>query len=216
MAYVRQHVPVVLLESMRHLGKKGEIVHIKRGYARHFLVPKGLGVFATWENIDEYADPALMEDPTARAHKDGAELKRQPFDWVSEIRLQFVRWARDDHKMLLREPIGVWELLEELSSDHELDLLPSNLDLPEEAITSVGTHHVPVRIAFRNPESARGRYTIQVEVVSQQSLEDELRKEEMARQVKESMRFELPQRGGFDALEGEEEEDAEYGEIGPR
>jgi ribosomal protein L9 len=207
-------VPVVLLETVRGLGQKGQIVTVKRGYARHFLVPKALALFGTWENIDAYADPTLMEDPTLQARAAG-DRTRLAFDWVDEIRLRLVRWARDDNASVLRDPVTVWDLLEELSANHELDLLPSNLELPEEGtITTVGMHEVPVRIAFRNPEAAAGRYTLSVKVVSQQSLSDELRKEEMARAVKESMRFQLPQRGGaMDSLEdleeGEEEHDAE-------
>jgi len=152
-AFIKQHVPVVMMEHVRGLGKKGQIVHVKRGYARHNLVPKGLAVFGTWENIDAYADPELVEDPTLKGRV-AAERGRLPFDWVDDIRLRFVRWARDDDQLALREPITTWDVLAELSSGHELDLLPSNIELPEGGIQRVGVHELPVRIAFRNPESA--------------------------------------------------------------
>lgn len=208
--FVRQHVPVVLLENVRGLGSRGQIVNVKRGYARHHLVPKGLAVFGTWENIDLHADPSLVEDPALKARV-ASERGRLPFDWVDDVRLRFVRWAREDEAQTLVEPIDVWDVLEALSAHHELDLLPGSLDFPEGGIYQVGIHEVPVRMAFRNPEMAAGRYTIRIDAVSQQSQQDELRREEMAKAVADSIRFQLPQRGGA-ADASDEEEDDEFGD----
>merc|ERR1712194_457427 len=180
--FIKQHVPVVMLRNMKGLGKQGQIVNVKRGYARHQLVPKGMAVFATWENIDQFADPALVEDPALKARVE-SERGRLPFDWVDDIRLQFVRWAREDQNDVLLEPITVWDILRALSADHELDLLPGNLDMPEDGIVGVGYHEVPVRIAFRSPDAAAGRYMLTLQAVAQQSLQDELRREEMAKAV---------------------------------
>eukprot|EP00913_Durusdinium_trenchii_P022294 g20947.t1 len=104
--FVKSHVPVVLLESIRGVGVKGQIVHVKRGYARHVLVPKGLALFGTWENIDEHADPELIADPTIKARV-ATERGQLPFDWVDDVRLRFVRPAREDQAMLLLEPVTV-------------------------------------------------------------------------------------------------------------
>jgi len=206
--FIRAQVPVVLLEPVRGLGPKGKIVNVKRGYARHFLVPKGLAVFGTWENIDEFADPALVDDPLTKA-REVVERGRLPFDWVDEIRMRFVRWARDDQPKVLLEPITQWDVLEELSVSHELDLLPGNLTMPEGGIVDVGMHEIAAKIAFRNPEAAAGKYTMFLEVVSQQSLEEDLRRDEMARNVAESIRFQLPERGGAVDFAGGLEADEE-------
>lgn len=199
--FIRAQVPVVLLQPVRGLGPTGKIVNVKRGYARHFLVPKGLAVFGTWENIDEFADPTLVDDPLTKA-REVVERGRLPFDWVDEIRMRFVRWACDDRPKVLLEPISLWDVLEELSESHELDLLPGNLTMPEGGIVDVGLHEIGAKIAFRNPEAAAAKYTMLLEAVSQQSLEEELRREEMSRNVAESMRFQLPERGGAVDLVG--------------
>jgi len=192
--YVKNHIPVVLLETLRGLGMKGQIVHVKRGYARHQLIPKGRAVLGTWENIDEFADPDLVEDLTLKG-REVAQRGRLPFDWINSIQLTFTRWAREDQPSTLAEPITVWEILEELSAEHELDLLPANLDVPEDGFSDVGEHEISVRVAFRSPEMAAGRYTIRAQLVSQQSLIEEQRREEMARTVAASSRFALPKRG---------------------
>lgn len=213
--YVRGQIPVVLLQTLRGIGRKGQVVSVKRGYARHHLVPKGLALLGTWENIDEHADPALVEDPALKGRV-ASERGRLPFDWVDEIRLRFVRWAREDKLDTLLEPVTVWDMLQELSDSHELDLLPGNLEVPEGGLTLIGTSEVPVRILFRDPESAAGRYTLAVEVVSNQSLFEEQRRQEMSQALTDSRRFSITRKfdgskgqGGFDDGEdGGEEEDS--------
>ena len=42
---------IVLLEDVKALGKKGQIVKVNDGYARNFILPKKLGVEATAKNL---------------------------------------------------------------------------------------------------------------------------------------------------------------------
>ena len=44
---------VILLEDVKSLGKKGEIVKVNDGYARNFILKKELGVEATSNNLNE-------------------------------------------------------------------------------------------------------------------------------------------------------------------
>tara|TARA_B100000035_G_C20734768_1_gene437073 strand:- start:120 stop:578 length:459 start_codon:yes stop_codon:yes gene_type:complete len=44
---------VVLLENLRKLGNIGEIINVKRGYARNFLIPQKKALFASEKNIKE-------------------------------------------------------------------------------------------------------------------------------------------------------------------
>ena len=44
---------VILQEDIKALGKKGEIIEVKEGYARNYLLPKKLAVEATQSNIKE-------------------------------------------------------------------------------------------------------------------------------------------------------------------
>eukprot|EP00811_Abedinium_folium_P003966 NODE_13648_length_1154_cov_5.843233.p1 GENE.NODE_13648_length_1154_cov_5.843233~~NODE_13648_length_1154_cov_5.843233.p1 ORF type:complete len:308 (-),score=80.06 NODE_13648_length_1154_cov_5.843233:230-1078(-) len=206
--FVKGSIPVVLLQTVRGLGQKGAIVSVRRGYARHNLVPKGLAVLGTWENIDEFADSSLIEDPTLKGRVT-AEVGRLAFDWVGEIRLEYVKLAREDQLSTLLEPITVWEVLKDLSDRHELDLLPGSIDLPEGGITEVGVHEVPVRIAFRNPETAAGTHVILLNVVSEQSNAAEVEREEMAEALRGSRTYVLPERvmaAGGNVLSDDEDE----------
>ncbi|CRZ35384.1 LSU ribosomal protein L9P [Herbinix hemicellulosilytica] len=44
---------VILMEDVKNLGKKGDIVKVSDGYARNFLLPKKLGVEATKQNLHQ-------------------------------------------------------------------------------------------------------------------------------------------------------------------
>lgn len=44
---------VILLEDVKSLGKKGELVNINDGYARNFILPKKLGIEATPKNLND-------------------------------------------------------------------------------------------------------------------------------------------------------------------
>tara|TARA_B100001029_G_scaffold177443_1_gene182145 strand:- start:2600 stop:3058 length:459 start_codon:yes stop_codon:yes gene_type:complete len=44
---------VVLLENLRNLGNIGEIISVKRGYARNFLIPQKKALFASEKNIKD-------------------------------------------------------------------------------------------------------------------------------------------------------------------
>tara|TARA_Y100001970_G_C13918814_1_gene692359 strand:+ start:262 stop:720 length:459 start_codon:yes stop_codon:yes gene_type:complete len=44
---------IVLLENLRKLGNIGEIINVKRGYARNFLIPEKKALFASEENIKQ-------------------------------------------------------------------------------------------------------------------------------------------------------------------
>lgn len=44
---------VILLEDVKALGKKGEVVKVSDGYARNFILPKKLGLEATTKNLND-------------------------------------------------------------------------------------------------------------------------------------------------------------------
>ena len=56
---------VILLQDVKSLGKKGEIVKVSDGYARNFVIPKKLGVEATEKNKNELRLQKAHEDKVA-------------------------------------------------------------------------------------------------------------------------------------------------------
>lgn len=60
---------IILKENVEKLGFKNEIVSVKNGYGRNFLIPKGLGILAT-----ESAVKVLSENLKQQAQKDEKEI----------------------------------------------------------------------------------------------------------------------------------------------
>ena len=59
---------VIILDKIAHLGKVGDQVNVKSGYARNFLIPQGKAVMATAANIEHFeARRAELEEKAAQA-----------------------------------------------------------------------------------------------------------------------------------------------------
>lgn len=58
---------VILLQDVKSLGKKDEIVNVSDGYARNFVLPKKLGVEATPKNLNDLKLKKSNEDKVAAA-----------------------------------------------------------------------------------------------------------------------------------------------------
>ena len=57
---------VILLQDVKPLGKKGEIVNVSDGYARNNIIPKKLGVEATPKNLNDLKLQNQHADKVAR------------------------------------------------------------------------------------------------------------------------------------------------------
>ena len=64
---------VILLEDVKSLGKKGEIVKVSDGYARNYVLPKKLGVEATSKNLNELKLKKANEEKVAKQKLEEAQ-----------------------------------------------------------------------------------------------------------------------------------------------
>ena len=64
---------VILIEDVKSLGKKGEIVNVSDGYARNMLFPKKLGVEATAKNINDLKLQKAHEEKVAKENLQAAK-----------------------------------------------------------------------------------------------------------------------------------------------
>lgn len=64
---------VILIEDVKSLGKKGDMVNVSDGYARNMLFPKNLGVEATPKNINDLKLQKAHEDKMAKEQLEAAQ-----------------------------------------------------------------------------------------------------------------------------------------------
>ncbi len=64
---------VILLEDVKSLGKKGELVKVADGYARNYIIKKGLGKEATAQNLNELKLQKKHDEKVAKEKLDAAK-----------------------------------------------------------------------------------------------------------------------------------------------
>lgn len=64
---------VILLEDVKSLGKKGEIVNVNDGYARNYVLPKKLGVEANNQNMNDLKLKKANEEKIAKEQLEAAQ-----------------------------------------------------------------------------------------------------------------------------------------------
>jgi large subunit ribosomal protein L9 len=87
---------IILQEDVEKLGHRGDVVTVKPGYARNFLLPKKLGVEATAGNMK-----ALERIRGSLAKKTATELEaaKKQAELLSQVSLKFIRKAGENDQM---------------------------------------------------------------------------------------------------------------------
>ena len=71
---------VILLEKIERLGALGDVVRVRAGYARNYLIPMGKAKFATEENMAEVQERREELERKAMAALSGAEQRKARLD----------------------------------------------------------------------------------------------------------------------------------------
>ena len=133
------HTNVLLREDIDDLGARGEIVRVKAGYARNYLLPRKLAVQATASNvkqIEQERTALLKREATERA---GAEAQAEQ---LRALRLNFERKVGEHG--LLYGSVTSMDIAEALTErGYEVDRRRISL---REAIKETGEFTVPVRL----------------------------------------------------------------------
>ena len=131
---------VVLLEDVKSLGKKGEIVKANDGYARNFLLPKKLGVEATPANL------AKLKQQKAYEAKVAAQLLAEAQELAKSLEgKSLVMKAKVGQGGRLFGAIASKEIAQEVKKQMGLDLDKKKIVLPE-PIKTLGAHEIAVRL----------------------------------------------------------------------
>ena len=70
---------IILKESVNHLGRSGDVVKVSPGYARNYLIPKGVALMATSENMKVLeAQQAEISAREAEKKKVAEEMQKVP------------------------------------------------------------------------------------------------------------------------------------------
>ncbi len=131
---------VILLEDVKALGKKGEIVNVNDGYARNFILPKKLGLEATGKNLNDLKlQKANVEKVAAEQLKDAQEFAKKIAEGKVELAIKFGEGGRAFGSVSSKEIAAAAK--EQMGFDIE----KKKIQL-KDALKTIGTHEVPVKL----------------------------------------------------------------------
>ncbi len=131
---------VILLQDVKSLGKKGEIVEVSDGYARNFVLPKKLGAEANSKNMNDLKLQKANEEKIAKQQLEAA----QELAKVLEMKEVIVKMKSGEGGKTFGS-ISSKEIAEEAKKQCDLNLDKKKIQLPE-AIKSLGVYEVNVKL----------------------------------------------------------------------
>ena len=143
---------VVLLEDVKSLGKKGEIVNVNDGYARNFILKKKLGVEATAKNLND------LKLQKANAEKIAAEQLAAAKELAAKLEgmsVTLTMKAGEGGKAF--GSVSGKEIAAAAKDQLNPEIDKKKLVLPE-AIKTFGNHEVPVKLH----KDVTGKLTVKV------------------------------------------------------
>ena len=131
---------VVLLEDVKALGKKGQIVKVNDGYARNFILPKKLGIEATSKNLND------LKLQKANADKIAAEKLQAAKDLAADLAEKSITLsikAGEGGKAF--GSVSSKEITKAIQDQLGMEIDKKKLVLPE-PLKTFGTHEVPIKL----------------------------------------------------------------------
>jgi large subunit ribosomal protein L9 len=133
-------VRVILKAEVRGLGRTGEIKDVADGYARNYLLPKGLAIEATGGELKVLAQERQTEKTKKdRAHQDAEELAKR----LGQVTLVFKLKAGEQGKTF--GSVTAKEVADALKKEAKADIDKTKIVL-HEPLRSLGVHKVEVRL----------------------------------------------------------------------
>ena len=131
---------IILLQDVKSLGKKGEIVEVASRYARNYVLPKKLGVEATEKNLNDIKLQKAHEEKLAAQRLAEAQDLAQKLESV-QITVSMKRGEGDR----VFGSISAKEIAEAAAEQHGLELDKKKIQV-EEPIRSFGRFEVPIKL----------------------------------------------------------------------
>lgn len=148
---------VILTENVKGLGSIGEVVKVKPGYGRNYLVPQGLAVVASDRNLSELEHhKRQLSRKAEKLSQEAADVKAR----IEAVTCNFVHKASEEGKLF--GSVTSMEIADALAAQGiEIDRRKILLEQP---IKNLGEHDIDIRL------NAGVNATVKVVVASEDAL----------------------------------------------
>ena len=133
------YIHVVLTDDLPNVGKSGELVKVRPGFARNYLVPRGLAVSATQENVARIEhEKKVAESRAAKVRGEAEELSKK----LGAVKLTISRPVGEGDR--LYGSVTARDIEEALEAQ---GFRVDRRRIETEPLKSLGTFQVPIRLA---------------------------------------------------------------------
>ncbi len=142
---------ILLTQDTEKLGKMGEIVNVKDGYARNYIIPRKLGILATEKNIkaaENAAEKRAIRD--AKKRENMTALAEQ----LNKLTIKFTLKAGEDDKLF---GSVTSQMIADAIATKGYEIDKKEIDL-QEPIKHVGNHFVQIKLG----QGIEGRIKLKV------------------------------------------------------
>jgi len=131
---------VVLLENIKNLGQIGDVVRVKRGHGRNFLIKYNKALKASKENID------LVNKKKDELNQKNLELKKSAkkiLDIINRTNYKFSKRVKENGE--LYGSLKPLELSKAIENTHKIEIKASQIDLVKE-IKKIGSYEAKINL----------------------------------------------------------------------
>ncbi len=131
---------VILLENIKNLGQIGEVVKVKRGHARNFLIKFGKALKASKENM------AIVNKKKSELNEKNLELKKSAkkiYDVINNSTFNFSKRTKENGE--LYGSLKPAELAKTIEAEKKIKIKPSQIDLLKE-IKKTGSYEARINL----------------------------------------------------------------------
>lgn len=131
---------VILLQDEKKLGKKGDVVEVSEGYARNYVLPKKIGVEATFKNLNDLKLQKANADKVALEQlNDAKALAAVLAEKTVEVKMKAGEGGRAFGSVSSKE------IAAECKAQHGIEIDKKKIVLPE-ALKNFGMYEVNVKL----------------------------------------------------------------------
>ena len=131
---------VVLLENIKNLGQIGDVVDVKRGHGRNFLIKYGKALKASKENI------VLVNKKKDELNQKNLKLKKNAkkiLDTINHTNYKFSKRVKENGE--LYGSIKPLEISKAVENTNKIEIKPSQIDLVKE-IRKIGSYEAKINL----------------------------------------------------------------------
>ena len=135
------HTEIILTTNIPSLGAEADLVKVRRGYARNFLLPRGKGLEVTKSSLHQ-----INHLKAKRAEREGREVTaaEEIAAKISKLKMTFTLETGETGKAF--GSVTAKDIHDRIASELKLDELPKHAVVLDKAIKETGDHEVSVKL----------------------------------------------------------------------